>query len=286
MMRKISAPILLFILSAFLNSTTLATTISINNRFISYTETGQGRPLVLIHAFPTDKRLWEPQHEGLKSQFRVISLDLWGFGESSDVDGTAVTMSEYAEEVKQLLDHLKIKKAIIGGESMGGYIALAFLERYPNSIEGLVLSNTQAIADSDEAKVNREKTALDVLENGSEKLVNNFMEKAVSTNASEEIKAFLSHILNKQKPTAIASALRGMALRFQTQDLLASTLLPVLIITSEQDKVISPQQSEEMLRFAKNSQLVVLANAGHLSNLEQSDQWNQAIRSAFLEKDS
>lgn len=285
-MRKISAPILLFILSAFLNSTTLATTISINNRFISYTETGQGRPLVLIHAFPTDKRLWEPQHEGLKSQFRVISLDLWGFGDSSDVDGTAVTMSEYAEEVKQLLDHLKIKKAIIGGESMGGYIALAFLERYPNSIEGLVLSNTQAIADSDEAKVNREKTALDVLENGSEKLVNTFMEKAVSTNASEEIKAFLSHILNKQKPIAIASALRGMALRFQTQDLLASTLLPVLIITSEHDKVISPQQSEEMLSFAKNSQLVVLANAGHLSNLEQSDQWNQAIRNAFLEKDS
>jgi len=126
MMRKNCYSIVLFILIVFFNINVLSKTILIDDQFISYTETGKGQPLVLIHAFPTDKRLWEPQHEGLKNQFHVISLDLWGFGESSPVDGNAVTMSEYADEIKKLLDHLQIKKAIIGGESMGGTLLCLF----------------------------------------------------------------------------------------------------------------------------------------------------------------
>lgn len=280
MMRK-NGFLLLLICSVVFSVRLYATTIHINNRFISYTETGQGTPLVLIHAFPTDKRLWEPQHEGLKQQFRVISLDLWGFGESSLVDGNAVAMADYAMEVKELLDYLHIKKAIIGGESMGGYIALAFLEHYPHHVEGLILSNTQAIADSDEAKANREKSAVDVLENGTEKLVKGFMEKALAPTASEQTKAVLSHILTMQKSTALASALRGMALRNPMLELLAKTAVPVLIITSEQDKIISPSQSEQMRLLASNSQLVVLANAGHLSNLERPQEWNRAVNEWF-----
>ena len=128
-MKKIS--FLGFLLAWFVSSASCAESFYSHNRFISYTEVGEGLPLVLIHAFPTDKRLWTAQQEGLKKHFRVISLDLWGFGESSSVNGGAVSMQEYAEEVKELLKHLHIQKAIIGGESMGGYIALAFLEHYP-----------------------------------------------------------------------------------------------------------------------------------------------------------
>lgn len=281
MMRKNGFLLFLFVCSVSFSISLCATTIHINNRFISYTETGQGKPLVLIHAFPTDKRLWEAQHEGLKQQFRVISLDLWGFGESSVVDGNAVTMADYAMEVKELLDYLHVKKAIIAGESMGGYIALAFLEHYPHDVDGLILSNTQAVADSDEAKMNREKSAVDVLENGTEKLVKGFMEKALSPSASEQTKALLAHILSTQKPTALASALRGMALRSPMFEVLANTRVPVLIITSEQDKIISPFQSEQMQHLGSNSQLIVLANAGHLSNLEQPQEWNSAVNEWF-----
>ncbi len=251
------------------------------DQFISYTEVGQGKPLLLIHAFPTDQRLWQPQLEGLKKHFHVITLDLWGFGQSSGGDGRAISMSEYADEVKQLLDYLNIDKAIIAGESMGGYIALAFLQKYTNKTAGLVLSNTQTLADSEEMKATREATALDVLENGIDSLIKGFMAKSLSPNASEEIKAYLYHILTQQKPTALASALRGMALRETTSHVLATTTVPVLIITGEFDKIISPQQSVAMHALSKNSQLVILADAGHLSSFEQPNLWNQSVIDMF-----
>ncbi|CAM2837886.1 lipolytic protein [Legionella steigerwaltii] len=274
---------LIFIVFAFFDNALFATTIALphTNQFISYNDVGDGKPLVLIHAFPTDQRLWQAQQEGLKGHFRVITLDLWGFGESSSVDGKAMSMSEYAQEVKELLDYLKIDKAIVAGESMGGYIALAFLNKYPDLTLGLVLSNTQAVADSAEAKAAREKTALDVLENGMDTLIDGFMTKALSPYASPEIKTYLHHILSLQKPTAAASALRGMALRDSTSSLLATTTLPILIITGELDKVIPPQQSIDMHSLAKNSQLITLPNTGHLSNLEQPKQWNQAVIDFF-----
>jgi pimeloyl-ACP methyl ester carboxylesterase len=259
----------------------IASSVYINNALISYTDVGQGKPLILIHAFPTDKNLWTPQQEGLKEKFRVISLDLLGFGDSVPVDGNAVSIDDYADEVKQLLDYLHIEKAIIGGESMGGYVALAFLQQYPDRAEGLILSNTQAIADSPEAQTAREKKAIEVLENGTDNLIKGFMEKALTPNASDKSRSLLTQILTLQKPTALASALRGMAKRNQTSELLAHTALPILIITSDQDLIISSQQSEAMHALAKNSRLIVISNAGHLSNLEQPEQWNQAITDMF-----
>lgn len=250
-------------------------------KVISYTDSGSGEPLVLIHAFPTDQRLWKPQRAELKKNFRVITLDLWGFGASSSVDGNAVTMADYADEVKQLLEQLHIQKAIIGGESMGGYIALAFLEKYPAGVSGLILSDTQSIADTDETKAKREAAALDVLAHGSSQLINGFMPKALTPQAPEETRRFLQNILESQSSRGIASALRGMALRFDTSLLLSQTSLPVLIITGDQDTLISPEQSEHMRELAKNSKLVTIVNAAHLSNLEQPKQWNQAVVDMF-----
>lgn len=253
---------------------------------ISYTDIGQGTPIVLIHAFPTDQRLWKPQQDELKKNFRVITLDLRGFGQASPTDGNAVTMAEYADDIKTLLGKLHISKAIIGGESMGGYIALAFLQKYPDSIAGLILSNTQAIDDSPEMKEKREASARDVLEHGSSNLINNFMSKALSQNASDETKAYLRNIVETQPATAIASALRGMALRDDTSYLLSKTGIPILIITGKLDVLISPDQSLDMHLLSKNSKLVVIPNAGHLSNLEQPAQWNQAVMDMFLEKNN
>ncbi|WP_258956578.1 alpha/beta fold hydrolase [Legionella sainthelensi] len=107
------------------------------------------------------------------------------------------------------------------------------------------------------------------------------MAKSLSPNASEEIKAYLYHILTQQKPTSLASALRGMALREMTSHVLATTTVPVLIITGEFDKIISPQQSVTMHALSKNSQLVILADAGHLSNFEQPNLWNQSVIDMF-----
>lgn len=264
----------------FMNECIAAVMKTSDNRIISYTDSKQGIPLVLIHAFPTDKNLWDYQKE-LKEHFRIITLDLWGFGQSSPVDGNAITMTEYADEVYQLLEHLQIDKAIIAGESMGGYIALAFLHQHPDKINGLILSNTQSIGDTEEIKIKRDTSAIEVLNNGSSQFIDNFMTRALSTTTSQKTKDHLLNILQKQSATAIASGLRGMALRADTSEVLVNTKLPVLIITGDEDMVINKQQSINMHTLAKNSTLITIKNTGHLSNLEQPKLWNQAIIKQF-----
>jgi pimeloyl-ACP methyl ester carboxylesterase len=248
---------------------------------ISYKDEGQGTTLVFIHAFPTDQRLWLPQQQVLKNYFRIITLDLWGFGQSEAVDGQAITMQDYADEVKQLLDNLHIQQAIIAGESMGGYIALAFLEKYPQQVAGLILSDTQTIADSEETKANRETSAQEILAHGATAFLQNFIGKALSADAAQSTKDFLQDIVTSQSVTAIASALRGMALRQDTSKVLAETEVPILILTGEQDGIISVEQSKTMQKLAKRSELIVLSHAGHLANLEQPQAWNDAVIKKF-----
>ncbi|TAK77666.1 MAG: alpha/beta fold hydrolase [Gammaproteobacteria bacterium] len=268
--------LLMFIFSSLAKAAAL-------NRAIPYRDLGQGTPLVLIHAFPTDQELWVPQIAELKQHFRILTLDLWGFGRhiTSGTEGQAVTMAEYAEEVKRLLDTLHIQKAIIGGESMGGYIALAFFKKYPDRVEGLILSDTQSIADTPEVKAKREIAAANILENGPASFIQTFMSKALSPQASKQTQQYLQTMIEAQKPTSMASALRGMALREDTSALLAKTTLPILIITGKEDALISPQQSQNMHALAKNSKLIIIPQAGHLSNLEQPIRWNQAVIAMF-----
>lgn len=248
---------------------------------ISYSDKGEGTPLVLIHAFPADKQLWVPQQEGLASTFRIISIDLAGFGKSKATDGKAVSMREYAQEVKSLLDYLHINKAIIGGESMGGYVVLEFLNQYPEATQGVILSNTQTIADSPEEKQKRETVALDVLQNGTSGLIEKFLPKTMSPDAPKEKQAFLKAIFEKQAATGLASALRGMGQRNDNTLLLQNAHVPILIITGDKDQVISTEQSEKMHQLIPNSHLIVLHGAGHLTNVERSNEWNQAVIQTF-----
>ena len=103
---------------------------------LEYDDIGNGVPLLLIHAFPCDRTLWRTQIAGLSQLYRVIAPDLRGFGQSSETDGEAVTMDQYASDLKSLLDSLNVKQAVIGGLSMGGYVALAFYAQYPDRVKG------------------------------------------------------------------------------------------------------------------------------------------------------
>jgi len=253
---------------------------------ISYVERGQGEPLVLIHAFPLDQRMWEPQKEALSKYFRVIAVDLYGFGTSPKTNGKVVTMAEYADQVKKLLDYLQIKKAIIGGESMGGYVTLAFLAKYPHSASGAILANTQSIPDSAETKVKREEAINEVLQNGTPKYVASFMPKIFTDTVSPQISDFIKKIAEQQSPLGIVSALRGMMMRENTSSILPTLNIPILIITGDQDQIISPRQSEYMHSLAKYSKLIVIQKAGHLSNLEQAARWNAAVTDRFYKPET
>ena len=124
-------------------------------------------PLVLIHGFPLDHTLWHHQLGGLRDVARVIAPDLRGFGKSPEAR-RAVTMEQHARDVAHLLDRLGLDRAVIGGLSMGGYVALAFAELFPERLTGLILCNTRAVADADDAKKTRETVARRALEEGIE----------------------------------------------------------------------------------------------------------------------
>ncbi len=239
--------------------------------------------IVFIHAFPTDATLWTPQ-QSLNKYFTVITLSLPGFASSTPSTGEAITMDQYAAAVKQVLDVNHIKKAIIAGESMGGYVALAFYKNYPDRTTGLILSDTQAIADSSSMKSKRERIASYILKNGNGKLVKDFPEQALSADALPSTREFLQKMIARQPATGLASALRGMALRPDSSEVLKNATVPVLIIVGDKDDVIDPKQSQAMHALAKNSKLVIIPDAGHLSNLEQPAAWNQAVIAMFYHK--
>jgi len=260
----------------FFSIESLASSLMPHQNYLSYTDSGKGTPLILIHPFPTDKRFWRPQQK-LNKNFRMITVDLLGFGKSSPVTEKGMSMSQHAETIKYLLDHLHIQKAFIGGESMGGYIALALLKKYPQNIAGLILSNTQSIGDNAIAQEKREETAKEVLTAGTKNLVKHVLINVLTPEVSKPKRIFLENILKAQSPAAIASALRGMARRTDQSDVLAHTALPILIITGEKDHLIPQEESIKMHRLSKNSTLVIIPGAGHLSSLEKPQQWNQAV---------
>lgn len=232
----------------------------VHHHSIAYSAVGSGEPIVLIHAFPTDKELWLPQQAGLQKYFHIIAIDLWGFGGSSLLPKKTIGMTDYADEVNELLDHLHIQKAIIGGESMGGYVSLAFLEKYPEKVNGLILSDTESIADTEKNK--HEAMAADVLKTGTGPLIKEFMPETLTPNVSKTTYEFLENIMKRQSRYAMAAALRGIAERKDRSDVLAKTTLPILILTGDSDVVIPPVQSKNMHKLAKNSKLIIIKNSG------------------------
>ncbi len=252
------------------------------NVSIEYDDIGNGVPLLLIHAFPLDRAMWRAQIAGLQQHYRLIAPDLRGFGQSSDTDGSAVSMEQYAEDLRALLDSLNVKQAVLCGLSMGGYIALAFVAQYPARVKGLILANTRALADSEEARQGRLTNADRVRKEGLPFLVDSMAPKLLGPNARPEIALSVRSMMMRQRSAGVASALLGMAARPDRTALLPYVKAPILIVTGSADALISPADSEALHRVNPASQLVVIPDAGHLSNLDKADAFNEALRAFYL----
>jgi pimeloyl-ACP methyl ester carboxylesterase len=248
---------------------------------IEYDDIGNGVPLLLIHGFPLDRTLWRTQIAGLSQIYRVIAPDLRGFGQSSETDGQAVSMDQYAADLKSLLDSVNVKHAVIGGVSMGGYITLAFYAQYADRVKGLILANTRATPDSEEGKQSRLDSAQRVAESGTGFLVESMAPKMLGPAAKPEIEIAIRSMMLRQHPTGVMSALRGMAARPDRTALLRFATVPVLIVSGTQDMLIPPAESEAMHSLIPNSRLVIIPDAGHLSNLDKADAFNHIIREYY-----
>lgn len=244
-----------------------------------YDDRGSGTPLLLIHGFPHDRTLWAPQLDGLSAHLRVIAPDLRGFGAWMD-DRAVLTMDDHARDLRQLLDDLGITRAVVCGLSMGGYVALAFAALFPERLRGLVLSNTRAGADTEEARKGRKATADRALTEGVQGLAAELAPKMFSATTREHRPDLVDRVrtmLARQRPQAYAAASLGMAQRPDRQDLLPAIDVPTLVITGSADEMIAPAESHRMAQAIKNATLVEIPDAGHLPNLEAEAAFHAAI---------
>ncbi|HEY8414060.1 MAG TPA: alpha/beta fold hydrolase [Pyrinomonadaceae bacterium] len=251
----------------------------INNFNLEYTDSGIGRPIVLIHGYPFNRSLWTEQIMVFSTSFRVIAPDLRGFGDSDAVPGTA-TMDVMAQDVVLLLNHLGIARATICGLSMGGYVALALYKQLPSRVRALVLADTRASSDSDEAKQTRFQQAEKALSEGMASIADSMLPKLLTPETVSKRPEVVKHVRDmmlQTKREGAAAALRGMAERDDQTELLAKISVPTLVIVGAGDAITPVADSETMHRAIRDSRLVVLENAGHVSNLERTEQFNDAL---------
>jgi 3-oxoadipate enol-lactonase len=252
---------------------------------MAYDDVGVGPAVVLIHGYPFNRSLWTEQTEALTSRFRVVTPDLRGFGESDAAEGPA-TMDRLARDVATLMDQLGIEQAVIGGLSMGGYVALAFVKQFPSRVKALVLADTRAQADTEEAKQTRRQQAEKALSEGMAGIADAMLPKLLTPDTVSkrpEVVKRVRDMMLKTKPQGAASALLGMAERDDHSDFISSIRVPTMIVVGREDAITPLADSEKMNSKIETSHLVVIENAGHVSNLEQTEQFNFALRQ-FLER--
>ncbi|MFZ1728883.1 MAG: alpha/beta hydrolase [Bacteroidota bacterium] len=248
-----------------------------------YTDDGSGLPLLLIHAFPLNASIWQPQRRDLSHQFRVISFSLPGFGRGGDyVPGTSI--DDCADLAVELLDELQIDRAVVAGCSMGGYISLALQRRHPERVLGLILSNTRAGADSREAAANRLVQANSIRTGGLAEFLAGMREKLLGPSTREsapDILRLLDDMLASATVEGTAGMLEAMARREDSTSLLESLTIPVCLIAGAEDTLIPPAEAERMHSQQPAAELHVLPNSGHLSCLERPILFNDVV-SSFL----
>ena len=262
--------------------------VQIDNIKMAYTDTGAGRPVVLIHGYPFNRSLWNEQIAALSGSFRVIAPDLRGFGESEASDEPA-TMNRMAQDIALLLDHLEIPRATLGSLSMGGYVTFAFYKQFASRVRALILADTRAQADTEEAKQTRAQQAEKALAEGMNGIADAMLPKLLTpetVSKRPEIVKRVRDMMLKTKPEGAAGALRGMAEREDQTSLLSKITVPALILVGAEDAITPVADSEKMHQAIKGSRLVVLENAGHVSNIERTEKFNEALLDFLKESSS
>jgi pimeloyl-ACP methyl ester carboxylesterase len=242
-------------------------TLHFKNTNISYTDQGKGTVVVLLHGFLENKKMWETFIPEWSKKFRIITIDLLGHGETGCM-GYVHSMENNADVVHEVLSELRLRKAILVGHSMGGYVALAFAELYPDVVKGFVLLNSTSRADSDERKTNRDRAIKAVKQS-----FQNFISLSISNLFSEENRERLSEAIDSVKQEAlktplqgIVASLEGMKIRIDREVLLHLTPYPKLLVLGKKDPVLNYEETKEQI---VDTQVQLLSFPdGHMSHIE------------------
>jgi len=246
----------------------------INGIKIAYERHGKGTPLVLLHGYPLDHHLWDDVVPLFKDTFDLIIPDLRGFGDSTTV-ATPYSMNDFASDLAGLLDQLGIQKTALAGHSMGGYVALAFAQRYPERMNGLALVSSQVLADPPDRKEGRYKTAAEVAEKGIRGVVETMTPKFT---ADPHWQAFARESMEQQQPAAYIGALKAMAERVDSTALLSSMQYPLVVIHGAADALIPIERAREVKAARPESTLVEISGAGHMPMCEAPNETVKGLR--------
>ena len=257
----------------------------VNSMLVNYTDVGseEAPVIIFIHGFPLNMSVWNKQVELLAGNFRVITYDIRGHGDS-DTGNESFSIDLFVNDLISFMDVLRIKKASLCGLSMGGYIALNTIEHYPDRIEALVLCDTTCRKDSPEAKDKRKKTIESIIKNGvvnfaGESMITLFAPDSFTTK-TDEIASVKKMIINTSE-VSLCSTLLALASRNETCSILTNIKVPVLILVGAEDAITPPDFAQFMYENIKDSILQIIDHAGHLSNLENPEDFNHHIKKFF-----
>lgn len=257
-------------------------TITYKNAKINYADTGKGTTVVLLHGFLENLEMWQVFVPEFSEKHRIITIDLLGHGETECL-GYVHTMEDQADMVHHVLHHLKIENAVFVGHSMGGYVALAFAELYPEAMKGLVLLNSTSKADSHERKINRNRAIKAVKQNYltfvSLSIANLFSENNRERLAKEIIK--VRELALKTPLQGIVAALEGMKVRKDRERILHSSTYPIMLILGKKDPVLNYNESLQQIE-GTSLQLVSFPD-GHMSYIENEVELKEVL-AGFLGK--
>lgn len=244
-----------------------------NDQFLAYDEAGNGNPLVLIHGFCENKTLWQPYMATLGQQFRVIALDLPGFGGSADLLPATCTMESLAQQVEDLMEHLRIPQAVVVGHSLGGYVSLALAELYPERIKGLGLFHSTALADTPEKQKQRSHSIAFIQEKGIALFADIFVDNLFYMPRHKFFKEGLAATIAmvSQTPSNTATVLlQAMRERQDRLHVLRETNAPVQFIIGKQDASVPFDSYTEQIRLPKDCHIHILDETGHVGMVERS----------------
>jgi pimeloyl-ACP methyl ester carboxylesterase len=235
--------------------------------------------LVLLHGFPLSARMWEPQLSLANEGWRIIAPHLRGFGGDAGA-AQASSVDDYAADVVDLLDSLRIEDAVVGGLSMGGYVAFAMLRLAPRYIRALVLADTRSQADTPEGVQGRRRMLALVQEKGPAAVADEMLPKLLGASTRRDDQALAERIramILANSIPAIAGGITALMTRPDSTPLLATIHVPTLIVVGEEDELTPPPLSRSMQEAIAGSELVTIPEAGHMSNMEQPHAFNTAL---------
>ncbi len=256
--------------------------VDVNGVKLGYSDLGEGPPILLVHGFPLNRSMWDPQVGTLRSLARVIAPDLRGFGASDAGPPGPLSMEQHADDLAELLRALDVREPVVFcGLSMGGYVAFAFWRRHPELVRAFVLMDTRASADTEPARAHRLALAEQVERARSPSpVVEDMMPRlfAPSVRRDTALAQRVEAMMAGTSPRGVADGQRGMAARPDSLGLLETIDVPTLVLVGEQDALTPPAESERIAAGIPGASLKQVPLAGHMSNMENPDEVNQLLQ--------